>query len=231
MREVTTRPLFIVSHDNCQHRGPRERSKIKDGDKDEEGDDSDDESESCVELDKYGQKMESGYKEDEHWRDSFIKRSVELTTQLYDAEWHVKVPNIDPVKQIVQRMREVHQWLVEKSDLAESWKLLRGSPYKSIVFNPASVVETLKSESKDEMSEIDRSCNEVCRCQVQRSDQVNWKTNQVWISEAILERYFKEAQLVEHEAWSEVVRDIHDAVLYTNGMDLSSRGNYLCKLK
>ena len=104
--EVGTRPMSIVGHDQCHHKGLLEKNIVSD----EEVDDSDDESDPSVELDKYGKKMDSrGDKHDEKKQDCLIKRSVDLTTQLYDVGWYVKAPDVDPVKQMIQRMREVHQ--------------------------------------------------------------------------------------------------------------------------
>ena len=134
-----------------------------------EGPDSDDESDSdsSDELDKYGQKMDSGYKEEERKQDCLIKRSVDLTTQLYDVGWYVKSSGVDPVKQIVQRMRDVHQWLTEKSENEEMWKLLRGSPYKAIALNPDVVVKVLKPGGKTDITMKEKADNQEYRRQVQ----------------------------------------------------------------
>ena len=77
----------------------------------------------------------------------------------------------------------------------------------------------------------EKADNQEYRRQVQGGSEVQWVTSQVWVSESILDRCFKEARMVEHMVWSEVVWDVADGSLCAKGVELSSRGHYWFKLK
>ena len=121
---VGNRLLLIADHGSRKLEGFQEGNAVRRGENISKNEDEDSESRDH-EDDKYGD-VDGIYKEG-YQQDCLIKRSEGLTSPVFGSGEYLKVAAVDPVNQVVQRKRELYQWLADKIALAKSWKLPRES--------------------------------------------------------------------------------------------------------